>query len=373
MKYYIIAGEASGDLHASNLVKAIKKKDLNAEFRGWGGGMMKDQGTTIVKHYKELAIMGFLEVVLKIRAIFRNIKQCKEDIRSYCPDCVVFVDYPGFNLKILPFVKSRGIRTYYYISPKVWAWRQSRVKIIRKYVDRMFVILPFEKDFYERFGVDVDFVGNPLLDAIRDTKTAGREDFLKKNALDDKPIVALLPGSRRGEISAMLPQMLLQVQYYNGYQFIIAKAPSQSIKFYKSFISGDIDVKIVVGQTYDLLKHSMAGLITSGTATLEAAFFRVPQVVCYKGGRISYQIAKRLIKVKYISLVNLILDKPLVTELIQHNLNKDRLREELQKILVTKKRENILEGYDILVNMLGKNGASRRVAELIVDSVSKYK
>ncbi len=365
MKYYIIAGETSGDLHASNLIKHIKQNDINAEFRGWGGEMMQAQGATLVKHYKELAIMGFIEVVLKIRVVLNNIKFCKKDIKKYRPDCVIFIDYPGFNLRIAPFVKSLGIKTFYYISPKIWAWKQSRVKIIRKNIDKMFVILPFEKDFYKQFDVAVDFVGNPLLDAINETKTISKKNFIDKNHLKDKPIIALLPGSRKGEISAILPQMLSQVKYYADYQFVIARTLSQKIEFYKSFIPNDVEVKIVTDQTYDLLKHSDAGLVTSGTATLETALFRVPQVVCYKTSRISYEIAKRLAKVKYISLVNLILNKPVVTELIQNDLNEKNLKKELQSVLAEPKRQNMFKSYDKLIEMLGTQGASKKTADLI--------
>src|ERR1019366_1651984 len=303
MNYYIIAGEASGDLHASNLMKELKLQDVNARFRCWGGDLMKSQGADLVKHYRYLSFMGFTEVLMNLPTILDNIKFCKKDILEHQPDVLILVDYPGFNLRIAEFAKASGIKVFYYISPQIWAWKQSRVHKIKKEVDKMFVILPFEKEFYERFNYLVDFVGHPLLDAVADYAT-------NKNSLSihtDKPIIALLPGSRKQEISAMLPIMLSLVKQYTNYQFVIAAAPSQTKDFYQTLI-GDSDVKIVFDQTYQLLQKAEVALVTSGTATLETALFGVPEIVCYKGGAVSFAIAKQLVKVKYISLVNLIMD-----------------------------------------------------------------
>jgi lipid-A-disaccharide synthase len=361
MKYYIIAGEASGDLHASNLMKELKLLDSAAEFRCWGGDLMKAQGAELVKHYRDLAFMGFTEVLMNIRTIFRNIDFCKEDIMQHQPDVLILVDYPGFNLRIAEFAKANGIKVFYYISPQVWAWKQSRVHKIKKIVDRMFVILPFEKEFYERFDYRVDFVGHPLLDAVANSP-AGKNELPVKNG---KPVIALLPGSRRQEISVMLPLMLSMKKHYPDYQFIIAGAPSQPESYYREFVN-DKDIPLVFGQTYQLLRHSSAALVTSGTATLETALFRIPEVVCYKGGKISYLIARQLIKVKYISLVNLIMDKEIVKELIQDELNEKNLKAELDKILEGPAREKMLANYDELKEKLGGSGASAAAAKLMI-------
>jgi len=360
MKYYLIAGEASGDLHASNLMREIQKKDLHAEFRCWGGDLMEAQGGTIVKHYRDLAFMGFTEVLANIRTILGNIEFCKNDIKEWNPDVVIMVDYPGFNLRIAGFVKEKGIPVFYYISPAIWAWKQSRVYKIRKVVDRMFTILPFEKDFYARFDFDVDFVGHPLLDALQ--HSTEQTLILKGN----KPVIALLPGSRKQEISRMLPVMLEVRRQFPQYHFVVAGAPSMPKAFYESIIDGS-DVEIVFGQTYGLLRQSYAALVTSGTATLETALFRVPQVVCYKAGSISYQIARRLVTVKYISLVNLIMDRPIITELIQDDMNPTRLATELRLITSDEgNRKRMLQELDELKIKLGGPGASARLAELMM-------
>jgi lipid-A-disaccharide synthase len=361
MKYYIIAGEASGDLHASNLMKELKALDPSAVFRCWGGDLMKDQGAELVKHYRDLAFMGFTEVLMNIRTIFRNIDFCKNDLRAHRPDVLILVDYPGFNLRIAEFAKAEGIRVFYYISPQVWAWKQGRVHKIKKIVDRMFVILPFEKEFYERFDYKVDFVGHPLLDAV--SKYTDAEKSLPVN--DDENVIALLPGSRKQEISVMLPLMLSMRTHYPQYRFIVAGAPSQPESFYRQLMPGS-DVPVVFGQTYALLKRSRVALVTSGTATLETALFGVPEVVCYKGGKISYLIARQLIKVKYISLVNLIMGREIVKELIQDELNEKNLKQELDKILDGPVRTKMLADLDELKKKLGGAGASATAAKLMI-------
>lgn len=357
MKYYLIAGEASGDLHASNLMKELKKLDCNAEFRCWGGDKMQAAGGTIIKHYRELAFMGFTEVLMNIRTIFANIDLCKKDIVEWKPDTVIFVDYPGFNLRIAPFVKSIGIKSIWYISPQVWAWKASRVKKIKACVDKMLVILPFEKEFYQKWNYEVEYVGHPLLDCLTPISIIKEEE----------KIIALLPGSRKQEISAMLPDMLNVVEKFPSYKFIIAGAPSIDESFYKHFISKK-NVSIIFGQTYSLLEKAIAALVTSGTATLETALYGVPEVVCYKGSGISFQIAKWLIKVKYISLVNLIMDKEVVKELIQEEMNAANIEKELKDILENKTRiSEIKKDYALLKEKLGNIGASARAAKSIYE------
>ncbi len=368
MKYYIISGEASGDLHGSNLIKELKKIDTSADFRCWGGDLMIQQGVKLVKHIRELAFMGFVEVLMNIRTIKKNFKFCYKDINEYQPDVLILIDYPGFNLRVAEYAKAKGIKVFYYISPQVWAWKQSRVHKIKKFVDRMFVILPFEKDFYTKFDYDVDFVGHPLLDAIEDnlqTKIS-YSDFIVDNKLENKPIITLLPGSRKQEIKRKLPIMLSIVSHYKDYQFIVAGAPSIDIEYYRSIITGD-NIKIITGKTYELLQQSTAALVTSGTATLETALFEIPEIVCYRSGSLSFHIAKKLVKVKYISLVNLIMDKLVVTELIQKDLNTNKLKQELDKILNNKKHLEALNAdYKELKNKLGGSGASQRTAELMI-------
>lgn len=370
MKYYIIAGEASGDLHGSNLMKAIKNEDSQAEFRFWGGDLMQAQGGDMVKHYKELAFMGFAEVIMNLRTILGNIRFCKKDILQYRPDCVIFIDYPGFNLRICEFVKKAGIKTFYYISPQVWAWKSGRVKTIKKYVDRMFVILPFEKDFYKKYDYTVDFVGHPLLDVLKDMPDLNESEFRKTHGLSTKPIIALLPGSRKQEIRKMLSAMLSVEKDFTEYEFVIAGAPSMDKEFYQQFLSSH--VKIVSNQTYSLLRISQAALVTSGTATLETALLNVPEVVCYKGSRISYEIAKRLIKhIRYISLVNLIMDRLVVQELIQNDLNYNNLKKELTKITQSDYQKKLKKEYDELRHKLGDSGASKNTAHLLVKELKK--
>ena len=369
MKYYLIAGEASGDLHGANLMKELKRQDADASFQYWGGDLMKVIGGDPVKHYRELAFMGFIEVLFNLRTIFKNISLCKKDIESYNPDVIIFVDYPGFNLRIAKWAKKKNYKTHYYISPQIWAWKEGRIKNIKRDVDAMYVILPFEKDFYEKkHHFPVHFVGHPLIDAIANKPLVNPITFKKENGLDDRPVVALLPGSRKQEISKMLAVMLSVVDTFEEYQFVIAGAPSQDAEFYTPFIKKQ-NVHLLLNKTYDLLSISNAALVTSGTATLETALFKVPQVVCYKGSRVSYEIAKRIIKLKYISLVNLILDKEVVTELIQTEFNSERLEQELSIILDPYQRAKLFLDYYDLEQKLGGKGASKKTAELIFDAI----
>lgn len=369
MKYYLIAGEASGDLHGANLMRALAEIDPQAQFRFWGGDRMEAVGGKLIKHYRDLAFMGFWEVVTNLRTILRNIDLCKGDITAYQPDALIFIDYPGFNMRIAKWAKRQGIPTHYYISPQIWAWKENRIKAIRRDVDAMYVILPFEKDFYEgKHQYPVHFVGHPLLDAIAARREVSMEVFKRENGLDERPIIALLPGSRKQEIAKMLSVMLSVVGSYHPYQFVIAGAPSLGYDFYRQFIREE-NVHFVSGKTYDLLSHAHAALVTSGTATLETALFRVPEVVCYRGNWISYQIAKRVISLKYISLVNLIMDAPVVTELIQGDLNTRNLKVELDKLLDPAYRDKLQRDYQALRERLGNEGASQRTAQAIYDSL----
>lgn len=372
MKYYIIAGEASGDLHGSNLMKAIFAKDSAAEIRFWGGDLMAEQGGQLVKHYRALAFMGFLEVAQNLRTILGNIKFCKEDISTFNPDAIIFIDYPGFNMRIAKWAKKKQYRTYYYISPQIWAWKENRISAIKRDVDKMYVILPFEKDFYEeKHNYPVEFVGHPLIDAIQNRKISDLVQFKLDHGLSDKPIIAILPGSRKQEISKMLSLMLSVVDDFSDYQFVIAGAPGQDKEFYSQFIT-KTNISFVSNETYDLLNYAYAALVTSGTATLETALFKVPEVVCYKGSWASYQIAKRVITLKYISLVNLIMDQEIVTELIQDDCNPRKIREELQKILIPDNRSKILANYALLEQRLGGKGASEKTATLIISDLISY-
>lgn len=371
MKYYLIAGEASGDLHGANLMKALKKEDAAADFRFWGGDLMKAVGGIEVKHYRELAFMGFAEVVMNLGTILKNIKLCKKDIAAFNPDVIIFIDYPGFNLRIAKWARNKGYKTHYYISPQIWAWKEGRIKDIKRDVDQMYVILPFEKEFYEKkHNFPVHFVGHPLIDAIYSQKQVDPESFKKENGLDERPIVALLPGSRKQEITKMLEIMISVAKDFKEYQFVIAGAPSQEKSFYETFLTTK-NVHFVTNKTYHLLSISEAALVTSGTATLETALFKVPQVVCYKGNPISYEIAKRVIKLEYISLVNLILNKTVVTELIQADFNKKRLKEELTNILDPYKRAAMFLDYYDLEKTLGGKGASENTAKLIYSHLKK--
>jgi len=361
MKYYIIAGEASGDLHASNLIREIRKLDTSAEFRCWGGDLMEKQGAIVVKHYRDLAFMGFLEVLANLRTILGNLAYCKKDILEYAPDAIILVDYPGFNLRVAEFAHKRKIPVIYYISPQLWAWKQSRIKTIRSSVDKMIVILPFEKEYYARHGVEVEFSGHPLLDALAE-KTVS--PVLPENG---KRRVALLPGSRQQEIRKVLPIMLSVTRDFPDIEFAIAGVPTLGEDFYKKILAGS-PVPVIMNRTYDLLKQSAAALVTSGTATLETALIGTPEVVCYKGGIISYLIARQVIKVKYISLVNLIMDKLIVRELIQGELTSHNLKDELKRLLDdTKYRSGMIRGFDDLRHLLGDSGASAKAASVIVN------
>ncbi|WKB82285.1 lipid-A-disaccharide synthase [Cellulophaga lytica] len=369
MKYYIIAGEASGDLHGSNLIKAIKIADTNANIRCWGGDLMQQAGGDLVKHYKSMAFMGFIEVISNINKISKNLKFCKEDIDAFKPDAIVFIDYSGFNLRIAKWAKENNYRTNYYISPQIWASREGRISKIKRDIDAMHVILPFEKDFYEKkHNYPVHFVGHPLLDAISKQKLPKEAKFRAKNNLDPKKqIIALLPGSRKQEVQKMLDVMLSVTKHFTNYQFVIAGAPSLDLEFYKPFLKNP-QVGFVTNQTYNLLTLSTAALVTSGTATLETALFKVPQVVCYKAHWLSYYIAKKIITLKYISLVNLIMDKEVIKELIQDDLNSKNLTLELNKILSKDTRTKVFEEYYQLEKKLGGVGASKKAAELIVSN-----
>ncbi|MBC8320144.1 MAG: lipid-A-disaccharide synthase [Bacteroidetes bacterium] len=366
MKYYLIAGEASGDLHGSNLMKAILQIAPDSEFRYWGGDKMQAVGGKLVKHYRDLAFMGFAEVLLNLHTIFSNLKYCKKDIVNYNPDILILIDYPGFNLRIAEFVKKQGIKVVYYISPQIWAWKRNRVFKIKKVVDKMLVILPFEKDFYAKYNVNVDFVGHPLLDAIENEKQITKTIFLSKNNLNNKSIIALLPGSRKQEVRAMLTTMLRLTNDYPNYQFIIAGINTLDRKFYSDII-GNNDIKLLFNNTNNILQFADAAIVTSGTATLETALIGTPEVVCYKGNSISYEIAKRVVRVKYISLVNLIMDKEVVVELIQKDFNYSSLKTALDEILFDDdKRIEIASNYKKLKIELGRKGASMRAAEIIV-------
>lgn len=368
MKYYIIAGEASGDLHGSRLIRNIHMQDDKATIRCWGGDKMQKAGSTLVKHYKELAFMGFAEVVMNIKTIFSNLAFCKKDILEFSPDVLVLIDYPGFNLRIAKWAKSRDIKVVFYISPQVWAWKASRVKGMKRYIDKMLVILPFEKDYYKnKWEWDVVYTGHPLVRIIEDYQQSE-----SKNLAYNKPVIALLPGSRKQEINVKLPIMLEATKAFPDYQFVIAQAPGQEDSFYEKYTQTHKNVDFLKNDTYRLLSHATAALVTSGTATLETALFGVPEVVCYKGSSISYQIAKRLIKIKYISLVNLIMDKPVITELIQDDLTPENLITELKSLLYSDTRKAQLQtDYAALKTKLFTGTDASALAATEVISVAK--
>jgi len=367
-KFYVIAGEASGDLHGSNLMKAMLEENPTCDFRFWGGDEMTNVGGKRVKHIKELAFMGFVEVLMNLRTIMKNLKFCKEDILANKPDALILIDYPGFNLRIAEWAKEQGIKVIYYISPQVWAWKQNRVHTIKKVVDEMYVILPFEKDFYKKFDYDVTYIGHPLLDAIEQFKAKNStHSFIARNGLNSDPIIAVLPGSRKQEVTKKLPIMLAALKKYTNYQIVVAGAPSLDVEFYAPFLKDYSNVKIVHNQTYDLLSNAELAVVTSGTATLETALFEVPEVVCYIGSNISYLIAKQLIKIKYISLVNLIMDKEVVKELIQGECNPKTIASEVELIKVGgAKREKQLSNYKIMKEILGGGGASKTIAQAVL-------
>lgn len=371
MKYYVIAGEASGDLHGSNLIASIRKLDSNAKIRAWGGEKMRKNGANVVKNYRDLAFMGFVEVLKNLHTILKNFNFCKKDIKIFKPDAIILIDYPGFNLKIAEWAHKKGYKVYYYISPQVWAWKRRRVYKIKNVVDKMLCILPFEKKFYECYGVDCEYVGHPLLDEISKLNHVDRDRFIKANRLSSKKeIIALLPGSRKQEVGRMLGVMLKVVKQFPDYQFAVACAPSLPVSYYKKIIGEKSNVRLIVNRTYQLLQLSSAAIVTSGTATLETALLDVPEVVCYKANKISYIIAKRLAKIKFISLVNLIMDRLVVKELIQNDLTPENITEELQDLLENHRRQRkILEDYEELKNVLGNSGASDKAANIIVSNV----
>lgn len=369
MRYYLVAGEASGDLHGANLMKALKEQDKQAEFRYFGGDLMQAEGGVIVKHIADMAFMGFIEVVANLSAIFKNLRFCKEDIAGWKPDVLVLIDFPGFNLKIAEFAKKNGLLVCYYISPKVWAWNRKRVLTIKRIVDHLFCILPFEVDFYRKWGMEVDYVGNPLLDAIAAFKPD--ENFLKTNLPAEKKIIALLPGSRKQEISRLLPEMISVADKFPDYQFAIAGAPGFNRTYYEQFLTHN-NMPVLFSATYDLLSHAEAAIVASGTATLETALFNVPQVLVYKGHPISIAIARAMVKIKFIGLVNLIMESTVVKELIQRDCTAKNIAAELDNILNNKSyRENMLVNYDKLDIKMGKPGASGKTAELIIKYASK--
>lgn len=368
MQYYIIAGEASGDLHGSNLIKELHLLDASANIRCWGGDKMEAAGATLVKHYRDLAFMGFVEVIKNLRTIFRNIDFCKKDILAHRPDVLILIDYPGFNLRIAQWAKQQGIKVIYYISPQVWAWKENRVKGIKANVDKMLVILPFEKDFYKKWNYEVEYVGHPLVEVVDNFKPSVHGLQLNTPmASPSSHIVALLPGSRQQEILKKLPIMLQVAKHFPAYQFVVAKAPGLEESFYNNLLAPYSNVSWVVNQTYDLLSTAKAALVTSGTATLETALFGVPEVICYKGNALSYHIAKRLIKIKFIGLVNLIMDKEVVKELIQDDLTVEHLTIELELLLTDeRKQQQVANDYVALKNLLSQGGhASANAARSI--------
>lgn len=373
MKYYVIAGEASGDLHASHLIREIFKADSNAEVRGWGGDLMMKEGMQLDKHYKDAAFMGFLEVVANLKTVMRNMKQCKQQILDFRPDALILVDYPGFNLRIAEFAARQPFKVFYYIAPKAWAWKQSRGNKLSRYVDKLFAILPFEEAFFEKFGVNTEYVGNPLLDYLDLTTTEdAKESFLKKNELMHMPIIALFPGSRKQEINAILPEMIKVSSLYEDYQFVIGGAPSQDISIYRQHMKEE-NIPVLFNQGQELMKYSEAALITSGTATLEAALLNLPQVICYKGNKISIEIARRVVNVDYIGLANLILDEQVIPELIQNNMTVERMNKELDSMLHDRsRREELFKDYARLREVVGGPGASAKVAQGIVRELSLH-
>ena len=371
MKYYIIAGEASGDLHGSNLIYEIKTLDANADLRVWGGDKMKATGATLVKHFKDMAFMGFAEVIKNLPTILNNLKFCKQDILQYKPDALILVDFPGFNLRLVKWAKENNLKVIFYISPQVWAWKENRVSLIKKYVDKMLVILPFEKEFYKKYNYDVEYVGHPLVEVVEKFKEENIQHSTFNIQHSTQNIIALLPGSRKQEIKRKLPVMLEASKYFPEYQFIVAKAPGIKDDFYDGFLSSYKNVNTASDQTYSILLKAKAALVTSGTATLETALFGVPEVVCYKGNEISYQIAKRLINLKFISLVNLIMNKEVVKELIQNNLTVEKCKHELHELLTNEKvQQQIKKDYTNLKNLLKLGGnASANAAKIIYNFI----
>lgn len=369
MRFYFIAGEASGDLHASKVIRELKKLEPLSSFRAWGGDLMQKEGAILVKHYQELAFMGFAEVIANLGTILKNIRFCKEDILRDKPDAIVLVDYPGFNLRIAEWAHKQGIKVYYYISPQLWAWKKGRIKIIQKYVDKLFVILPFETAFYKQEGIEVTYVGHPLLDAIEEQVWDNK--FKERYHLNEQPIIALLPGSRKQEINTMLPIMLETISAFPNYQILIAGAPSQPDEIYQKWLNGK-NIHLIRNNTYNVLKNSEMAIVTSGTATLETALIGVPEVVVYKGSRISYEIGKRLINIRFISLVNLILERESVKELIQNDCNPMQLRKALAELALPEKRHQLAKDFQELKDKLGNAGASRKLAEALLKELKDH-
>jgi|APTNR8051073442_1049403.scaffolds.fasta_scaffold01912_5 lipid-A-disaccharide synthase len=370
MRYYLIAGEASGDLHGSNLVRALRAEDPEADIRAWGGDLMQAAGANVVKHYRDLAFMGFVEVIKNLPTILHNMRFCKSDILQYQPDVLILIDYPGFNLRIAEWAKTQGLRVFYYISPQLWAWHSSRVKIIRRAVERMYVILPFEQAFYQKYDYEVDFPGHPLLDVV--DQHPNDSDLREAYHLPDRPLIALLPGSRRQEISRILLLMLEVIPRFPDYHFVIAGAPAIPEDFYHQLLAATKagqQVTLIRNRTYDLLRQAKAAVVTSGTATLETALFGVPEVVCYRGGKLSYWIARRVVNVPFISLVNLIVNRKLVEELIQDDCNADNISAELRRLLDPAAAQSIQTGYAELREQLGTAGASARAAKMMVERI----
>lgn len=374
MKYYIIAGEASGDLHGSNLIKGLKKSDPEAHFRVWGGDLMQQAGGELVRHYKETAVMGFVEVLMHASKIKKNFDLCKKDLVEYNPDVLILIDYPGFNFRMAKYAKDRGIKVFYYISPKVWAWKEGRIKNLKRDVDKLFIIFPFEVEYFKKHGIEAEYNGNPLLDSTdaHPCNLESREEFILRNNLDNRPIIGLLAGSRKTEISYLLPRIKNLIHHFPDHQFILAAAPSIEPSYYQEILK-DSNLKVLFGETYSVLKHSAAAVISSGTASLEAALLNTTQVVCYGGNEISYQIAKRFVKVKYISLVNLILDAPAVKELIQHDCTQENIITELKDLLTDKRRKQVAKDYKKLRELLGGEGASEKTAKAMMTCLMKMK
>lgn len=381
MRYYLIAGEASGDLHGSNLMKGLIAEDPSAEFRFWGGDFMSAVGGTLVRHYKSTAVMGVVEVISRLGAIRRNMIECRRDLLEYDPDVLILIDYPGFNLKMARFAHKHGIRVFYYIAPKLWARGERRIRKIRRYVDELFIIFPFEKEYFRKLGVEPHYVGNPLIDSIDVDQCIrlGRQDFALRHSLGEAPSIALLAGSREAEIRFLLPRMvalerlLKQDPIFAGYQLLLAAAPSVDLQFYNELIPADSSIRIIEGETYGVLNHSDAAVISSGTASLEAAIIGTPQVVCYGFNRITYLIAKLLVRVKYVSLANLILDKLIFKELIQDDASPENIFAEISRMLTDQEYRNAMKSdYTALREILGGSGASRKIARKMIGVMKEY-
>ncbi len=371
MKYYIIAGEASGDLHAANMMKQLKLRDPDAYFRVWGGDRMQQVADELAKHIRETSFMGVFAVLWNLRTIKRNFRFCESDLLAFKPDVLILIDNSGFNLRIAKFVKHSKLNTriFYYILPQAWAWKRKRVHTIQGWTDRRFAILPFEQDFYKSYGYELDYVGHPILDSMAQRKPGlmDLKALRTECGLSEKPIIALLPGSRKREIKTKLPKMLQVVRHFPNHQFIIAGSETIDLSLYEQYT--EKKVKVIFGKTYDILNHATAALVTSGTATLETALFRVPQVVCYKPGFVTFHLLKRIISIKYICMVNLILDRLAVQELVEGDLNERRMIRELQALLEPENRKRMLADYDKLEAKLGGEGASERVAELMIEDL----